>query len=44
MTTPMEAALFYSQEKQWGVFPLKPRDKKPLFPAAHETGNSGILS
>ena len=39
MTTPMQAALYYSQEKQWGVFPLKPRDKRPLFPSAHEAGN-----
>lgn len=39
MTTPLEAALFYSQNQQWGVFPLRPRDKKPLFPAAHEPGN-----
>jgi putative DNA primase/helicase len=35
-----EYAMFYAIEKNWAVFPLKPHDKKPLFPAAHETGNS----
>lgn len=39
MTTAIEAALVYSQQQQWGVFPLRPRDKKPLFPSAHEAGN-----
>lgn len=37
--TPLEYALFYAAEKGWAVFPLKPHDKKPLFPAAHEKGN-----
>jgi len=32
-------AMFYATEKGWAVFPLKPHDKKPLFPAAHEKGN-----
>lgn len=32
-------AVFYATEKGWSVFPLKPHDKKPLFPAAHEKGN-----
>jgi len=40
MTTPLESALYYAQEKLWRVFPLKPRDKHPLFPAAHEPGHS----
>lgn len=40
MTTPLESALYYAQEKMWRVFPLKPRDKRPLFPAAHEPGVS----
>ena len=35
----LDYALFYAQEKGWAVFPLKPHDKKPLFPAAHEKGN-----
>lgn len=39
MTTAIESALFYAQEKVWPVFPLAPRDKRPLFPAAHEPGN-----
>lgn len=39
MTTPLESALFYATEKLWPVFPLKPRDKRPLFPAAHEPGH-----
>jgi len=37
--SPLDYALFYAVEKGWAVFPLKPRDKKPLFPAAHEKGN-----
>lgn len=37
--SPLEYALFYATEKGWAVFPLKPHDKKPLFPAAHEKGN-----
>jgi replicative DNA helicase len=40
MITPLESALFYATEKMWPVFPLKPRDKRPLFPAAHEVGHA----
>ncbi len=40
MTTPLDSALYYAQEKLWRVFPLKPRDKHPLFPAAHESGTA----
>lgn len=34
-----EYAVFYATQKNWSVFPLKPHDKKPLFPAAHEPGS-----
>ena len=36
---PRDYATFYAVEKNWSVFPLKPHDKRPLFPAAHEKGN-----
>jgi replicative DNA helicase len=29
----------YYVDRGWAVFPLKPHDKIPLFPAAHEKGN-----
>lgn len=36
---PQDYAMFYATQKNWAVFPLKPHDKKPLFPAAHEPGS-----
>lgn len=38
MTTTLDYVNFYV-EKGWKVFPIKPKDKKPLFPNAHPEGD-----